>query len=283
MNNQQTVISFIKSISGQKSILTIPRVFIELTNDIEAALFLSQCIYWSDKTTRTDGYFYKTFDEWEEETTLTRFKVRACLKKCAGIIETKKIMANGSMTFHYHVSFDKLYNLIETNLNKLQLEETSTSRNLHLELEETSTSELEETSTSITETTKKYSLKSDDKIYYPSTPLEAAGNRYLQIFETVTNGVFPGISDWKTVIDCMDFFLKKYETANKTVEYLKPFWLRWASSKRKNGQPYAKTNINWLTDWAMSGEMPVMQGQQQYSRDKGLNNIKFYNEVGNEA
>jgi hypothetical protein len=37
-----------------------------------AGLFLSQALYWSKRTSDRDGWFYKSQDEWHEETALTR-------------------------------------------------------------------------------------------------------------------------------------------------------------------------------------------------------------------
>lgn len=68
MNNQKHVIALIKQVSGQANVLTIPRLFITLcSGSHHAALFLSQCVYWSDKNNRDGGWFWKTYAEWEEE------------------------------------------------------------------------------------------------------------------------------------------------------------------------------------------------------------------------
>lgn len=47
------------------------RDFVRLGIGIKGALFLSQAIYWSKRTSNEDGWFYKTVDEWESETGLT--------------------------------------------------------------------------------------------------------------------------------------------------------------------------------------------------------------------
>ncbi len=105
---QKEILQMIKSIAGQANVLTIPRVFIKITGgDVESALLLSQAIYWSDKTGQ-DGWFYKSYREWEEELSLTRRKVDKARRKLDGIIETKVMRANGSPTVHYRVNFDVL-------------------------------------------------------------------------------------------------------------------------------------------------------------------------------
>jgi hypothetical protein len=48
------------------------RDFVRLGIRVNGALFLSQALYWSKRTKNTDGWFYKTVEDWEEETGLTR-------------------------------------------------------------------------------------------------------------------------------------------------------------------------------------------------------------------
>jgi hypothetical protein len=150
MSSQKTVIELIKRISGQSNILTIPRIFIHLTGDIKAALFLSQCVYWSDKTKREDGFFYKCAEEWEEETGLTRTELTGARKRAADYVETKVMRANGAPTLHYRVDFDKLANSI---FMFYENQKTSNSENPQNDLQESSKSDLQESSKSLTETT----------------------------------------------------------------------------------------------------------------------------------
>lgn len=37
---------------------------------------------------------------------------------------------------------------------------------------------------------------------------------------------------------------------------LRPFWEAWTARKSKNGRPYSRTSVIWLTKWALSGEIP---------------------------
>ncbi|MBJ6911615.1 hypothetical protein JG661_20320, partial [Vibrio cholerae] len=54
-------------------------------------MFLSQSLYWSRRTNES-GWFYKTQEEWEEETGLSRREQDSARKrlKSLGIIEEKK-------------------------------------------------------------------------------------------------------------------------------------------------------------------------------------------------
>ena len=48
------------------------RVFVELTGSVTAALMLSQALYRSRRTKDPAGWFWKTQEEWQEETGLNR-------------------------------------------------------------------------------------------------------------------------------------------------------------------------------------------------------------------
>lgn len=108
MNNQQALFALIRQAAGQANVLTIPRVFITLSGSIPSALFLSQVIYWSDRSGRADGWFYKTTRDWQEEIALSRREVEAARAALKGIIETKVMKANGVPTLHYRVNIPAL-------------------------------------------------------------------------------------------------------------------------------------------------------------------------------
>lgn len=48
------------------------RCLAELSGSVAAGLMLSQALYWSKRTNDADGWFWKTAEDWQEETTLTR-------------------------------------------------------------------------------------------------------------------------------------------------------------------------------------------------------------------
>ena len=83
--------TLIAHFSGQNNILTIPRPFIHFCGGINAALFLSQLLYWTDRAKRADGFIYKSYKEWQEEIGLSENQVRRAVIKLEGekIIEKK--------------------------------------------------------------------------------------------------------------------------------------------------------------------------------------------------
>ncbi|EEY5890434.1 TPA: replication protein [Escherichia coli] len=64
--------------------IAFQRSFIRLEMGVTAALFLSQLTYWTNRTT-DDGWVYKTQDEWEEETGLSRYEQEGARKKLRGL------------------------------------------------------------------------------------------------------------------------------------------------------------------------------------------------------
>lgn len=64
------------------------RAFVPLAG-VTGAVFLSQSIYWTQRTSDPDGWFYKTRDEWTEETGLTRREQEIIRKRLVkkGVLE----------------------------------------------------------------------------------------------------------------------------------------------------------------------------------------------------
>lgn len=58
------------------------RVFVTLTGSVKAAILLSQAMYWQQRAKQKDGWWYKSADEWEEETGLTRHEQQTARKDC---------------------------------------------------------------------------------------------------------------------------------------------------------------------------------------------------------
>ena len=100
-------------------------------------------IYWSDRTSRKDGYFYKSYNEWYEELHLTEYQVRRATKKLKsfGFVDTALKKANGAPTLHYKVDTKEVSEWI---LKKLQ---NGNLRNSRMDSEETQESLTEITTT----------------------------------------------------------------------------------------------------------------------------------------
>lgn len=135
------VADLLTAFAGQKNTLTIPRPYIDLTGSLDAALLLSQIVYWTDRATMDDGWFAKSYPEWEDELTLSEYQVRKAVKvlKPAGVVTDLKKF-NGAPTLHYRL--DKAM-FSEWILKKLQ---NGNLKNFTIHAEKTSLSSTELTS-----------------------------------------------------------------------------------------------------------------------------------------
>jgi len=102
LSNQKDIFNLIKALAGQANILTIPRAFIKFTGSVEAALLLSQIIYWSDRNPR-GKWFYKSYKDWQDEIGLSKHKVAhaTAILTTKNLVKTKVKKANGNPTLHY--------------------------------------------------------------------------------------------------------------------------------------------------------------------------------------
>jgi hypothetical protein len=124
----------LKQFTGQANIISVSVPMIDFTGSIEAALLLSQIIFWCDRTKNDDGWFYKSYAEWFEEIRLSEYQVRKIVKRfeSQGMVNICKRKILGAPTLHYQLNWDVFS---ECFLEFLQL---GTQKNLTLEPEETS-------------------------------------------------------------------------------------------------------------------------------------------------
>lgn len=108
------VIEVITSFSGQGNMLTIPRVFLALTGDLNSALLLNQIVFWTGRGA-LEKTIWKTYADWEKEIGLNKNQVEYAKKRLEklGMIDTIVLRANGSPTVHYRLNFEKLIEKIE--------------------------------------------------------------------------------------------------------------------------------------------------------------------------
>lgn len=98
--------------AGDRNVITIHRPFVEFTGSLEAAILLSQLLYWTPRS-GNNGWVAKSDAEFCEELCLSRYALRsakATLSKMC-ILETVVKRYNGSPTTHYRVDLDALVTL----------------------------------------------------------------------------------------------------------------------------------------------------------------------------
>lgn len=89
------------------------RILAEVAGSVNGGLFLSQALYWTGRTSLEDGWFYKTAEEWQEETFLSRREqetVRRALT-AMGVLEEKR--RGIPATMHFRINRDVLMKKLE--------------------------------------------------------------------------------------------------------------------------------------------------------------------------
>ena len=89
--------------------IAFQRVFVRVTGSITGALLLSQAVYWQKRARGEDGWWWKTQEDWESETGMTRRELEGARKDClaSGILdyERKGLPAKG----FYRVNVERLH------------------------------------------------------------------------------------------------------------------------------------------------------------------------------
>ena len=100
--------------------ITFHRVFVDITGSINAALMLSNAIYWTNRLPKErEGWFYKTREEWQSETGLTRHEQDKARQRLVdlGILETRraKISEEGITAIWFRID----QKILSTHLDQL--------------------------------------------------------------------------------------------------------------------------------------------------------------------
>ncbi|WP_332421220.1 hypothetical protein [Vibrio metschnikovii] len=85
------------------------RAFVKLGIGVTGALLLSQSLYWSKRTSNADSWFYKSSEEWKDETGMTRTEIETARRKLRnlGILEEKKVGV--PCRLHYRINTANLF------------------------------------------------------------------------------------------------------------------------------------------------------------------------------
>lgn len=101
-----SVLSLIKQLSDRP--ISFHRAYVKLTGSVNAALMLSQAMYWTPRTTDTDGWFYKSSADWEEETGLGRHEQDTARKQLKRTGFWSEKLKGVPATTHYKIDLEKM-------------------------------------------------------------------------------------------------------------------------------------------------------------------------------
>jgi hypothetical protein len=153
MSNYPKIAKTLIALSGQGEVITVYRAFVEYTGSLEAAMMLSQLLYWTPRSSRKNGSIIKSDAEFAKELYLSIYGVRCARRILENkrIVETRRVMWKGAPTMSYLVKIDELENSFDTFLRIRKIEEVTESEDRSFE----SVSSLTETTTEIKETSAK--------------------------------------------------------------------------------------------------------------------------------
>lgn len=84
------------------------RCFVTLTGSVTAALMLSQALYWQRRCKDPEGWWYKTRDDWFEETGLSRYEQEGARKRLRKLGVMQEHLRGVPATIWYRVNEDLL-------------------------------------------------------------------------------------------------------------------------------------------------------------------------------
>ena len=88
------------------------RCFVTLTGSITAALMLSQALYWQQRTKDDAGWWYKSRDEWTEETGMSRREQEGARKRLKELVILHEQLRGVPATLWYRVDEIRLLELL---------------------------------------------------------------------------------------------------------------------------------------------------------------------------
>lgn len=112
------------------------RCFVDITGSVNAALMLSQAVYWMKRA--PSGEFYKTAEEWREETGLTQREQDTARKKLRKLDFWHEELKDAPAKLHYSIDFEaldealnKVRQIRESRFNKCAKQESTNARNIY--------------------------------------------------------------------------------------------------------------------------------------------------------
>jgi hypothetical protein len=106
--------------SGQSQTITIPRPYIQITKTYTRASVLNQCIFWHNKSSSKDGWFYKSYEEWFDELEIPERTLRRIFQEFEqeGWITSKVKKVSNLNLKHIKPNMDKIIDSIHFKLNQ---------------------------------------------------------------------------------------------------------------------------------------------------------------------
>jgi hypothetical protein len=95
-----------------------------------AGLFMSQALYWSERTNDTAGWFYKTGKEWHEETILSRREIENARERWKELGVLYEHLAGNPARLYYRIDLEALTGLIAVEVEQQEVAENAVQTSL---------------------------------------------------------------------------------------------------------------------------------------------------------
>lgn len=111
----------------------------------------------------------------------------------------------------------------------------------------------------------------EEHLPLPTLPVYDDGDALeaQDVFTQVTGMMTFPAKERDNAIEALRIILRNKGGKEPTIKYLKPYFDEWTSRKRADGQDYLRTNLAWLTDWAVTGHIPSKSNGKQPAASTG--------------
>ncbi|HKQ74618.1 MAG TPA: HNH endonuclease signature motif containing protein [Blastocatellia bacterium] len=94
------------------------RCFVTITGSVNAALMLSQALYWSKRSKDPEGWFYKTTEDWTEETGMTRAEQEDSRRRLIAYGFISEVRKGMPARLHYKINSEAINLALTENTTK---------------------------------------------------------------------------------------------------------------------------------------------------------------------
>lgn len=255
------------------------RVFFDITGDIKSALFLSQLFYWSKKICY--DWLYKSAEDWEEETRLTRREQDRIKKQLIdlNLIETK--LKGVPATLYFKFNFSQFITLAKQYYQQFE-------QNVETSFDKTSKLDYIKVSSDVSG-----DKKSNNKQEKGSPVLTKRQNWFSPNVKTISENTTESIKKISTNVDIQ----KDFEPSQKDLEFLKAEGfsderirhnlIYYQNYERKKGKPLTGRQFrqcviaNWAKYYPARDPPKTFQQQIEEQNRKNLANYQAMKEAEN--
>jgi len=89
-----------------------------LASSVAGGVMLSQAVYWTKRSSGGDGWFYKTQEEWEEETMLSRYEQEGIRKRLRTTAFWKEELRGVPAKLFYRIDMQELRLALQASMRK---------------------------------------------------------------------------------------------------------------------------------------------------------------------